>query len=143
MTTKSTSSRPITSLRRTAPKRKRGKVVGQFTTKPTVKHARAPTRAEHAVAACSSEVKLMIANSVRREVTRQLRAIVVRRKSDALCAVRAYAHEVFGTAAKANRWLERPSARLDGESPVTWLQNHNDPADVYGALDAIAYGTPV
>uniref|UniRef100_UPI002AB14FDD MbcA/ParS/Xre antitoxin family protein n=1 Tax=Burkholderia sp. BCC1985 TaxID=2817442 RepID=UPI002AB14FDD len=129
--------------RRVAPKRKRCKVVGQFTSKPTVKHARAPTGAEHAFAARSSEVKLMIANAVRREVGRQLRAIVVRRESDALCAVRAYAREVFGTAAKANRWLERPSVRLDGESPVTWLRNHNDPADVYGALDAIAYGTPV
>ncbi|NTY38039.1 antitoxin Xre/MbcA/ParS toxin-binding domain-containing protein [Burkholderia diffusa] len=32
---------------------------------------------------------------------------------------RGYAREVFGSAAKANRWLGRPSVRLDGESPVT------------------------
>lgn len=140
---KSISSRPIASPRRAAPERKRGNVVRQFTTKPTVKRSHAPTRAEHAVAVRTSEVKLMIANAVRREVARQLRAIVVRRERDALCAVRTYAREVFGSAAKANRWLDRPSVRLDGESPVTWLQNHNDPADVYGALDAIAYGTPV
>ncbi|MDR6500217.1 uncharacterized protein (DUF2384 family) [Burkholderia ambifaria] len=75
--------------------------------------------------------------------TRQLRAIEARRENDALRAVRAYAREVFGSAAKADRWLGRPSFRLDGESPVTWLKNHNDPADVYGALDAIAHGTPV
>ncbi|KVV40783.1 hypothetical protein WT27_12690 [Burkholderia territorii] len=60
-----------------------------------------------------------------------------------LGAVRTYAREVFGSLAKANRWLERPSVRLEGETPVAWLQNHGDPTEVYRALDAIAYGTPV
>ncbi|MDR8029531.1 MbcA/ParS/Xre antitoxin family protein [Burkholderia cenocepacia] len=85
----------------------------------------------------------MIAGAVRREVTRQLRMIESQRESDSLRAVHAYARKVFGSTAKADRWLRRPSVRLGGESPVTWLQHHNDPADVYGALDAIAYGTPV
>ncbi|MBN3834426.1 DUF2384 domain-containing protein [Burkholderia sp. Ac-20344] len=84
----------------------------------------------------------MIAGAVHREVTRQLRAIG-RPDGDSLCAVSACAREVFGRAAKADRWLGRPAIRLDGESPVTCLQNHNDPVDVYSALDAIAYGTPL
>ncbi|RQQ09774.1 DUF2384 domain-containing protein [Burkholderia stagnalis] len=54
-----------------------------------------------------------------------------------------YAREVFGSTAKANRCLERRSARLNGHSPIIWLQSHNDPADVYATLDAIAYGTSV
>jgi uncharacterized protein (DUF2384 family) len=58
-------------------------------------------------------------------------------------SVRAGAREVFGSAAKADRWLGRPAIRYDGESPVTWPQNHNDPVDVYSALEAIAYGTPL
>ncbi|WP_342310567.1 MbcA/ParS/Xre antitoxin family protein [Burkholderia pyrrocinia] len=107
------------------------------------------TRAKRAVAFVgSSEGKSAIANAVGHEVGRQLRVISAtpaeaRRERDTLRAVRAYAREVFGSAAKTNRWLERPSVRLGGESPVTWLQNHDDPADVYRTLDAIAYGTPV
>ncbi|KWE31776.1 hypothetical protein WT50_29965 [Burkholderia territorii] len=85
----------------------------------------------------------MIAGAVRREVTRQLLMIESQRESDSLRAVRAYARKVFGNTAIADRGLQRPSVRLGGESPVTWLQHHNDPAEVYGALDAIAYGTPV
>ncbi|KWF30182.1 hypothetical protein WL88_23740 [Burkholderia diffusa] len=85
----------------------------------------------------------MIAGAVRREVTRQLLMIESQRESDSLRAVRAYARKVFGSTAIADRGLQRPSVRLGGESPVTWLQHHNDPAEVYGALDAIAYGTPV
>ncbi|WP_196798395.1 MbcA/ParS/Xre antitoxin family protein [Burkholderia territorii] len=91
----------------------------------------------------SGELRTMSADAVRRDVTRQLRAIESRREGDSLDAVHAYASEVFGSEAKADRWLGRPSVRLGGESPITWLQNHNDPANVYGALDAIAYGTPV
>ncbi|MGK8209221.1 antitoxin Xre/MbcA/ParS toxin-binding domain-containing protein [Burkholderia cenocepacia] len=95
-----------------------------------------------------SEVKSMIANAVRREVARQLRfgsaaLAEARRRDDMLRAVRTYAREVFGSEPKANRWLGRPSVHLDGESPVAWLQHHNDPVDAYRALDAIAYGTLV
>ncbi len=61
----------------------------------------------------------------------------------ALKRLRASAREVFGSAVKANRWLEQPATRLGDERPIDWLQNHGDPADVYSALDAIAYGTPV
>jgi uncharacterized protein (DUF2384 family) len=57
--------------------------------------------------------------------------------------VRSYARNVFGGAAKANRWLDRPSTRLGGEKPIAWLQNYCDPADAYSTLDAIAYCTPV
>ncbi|WP_185646602.1 antitoxin Xre/MbcA/ParS toxin-binding domain-containing protein [Burkholderia sp. Bp9143] len=49
---------------------------------------------------------------------------------DSLWSVRACAREVFGSAAKADRWLGRPAIRFDGESPVTWVQNHNDPVDI-------------
>lgn len=149
MTTKSTFSRPATSPRAAAPARKRGKVSGQATAKPVVKHAHVTTSAKRAVAFVgSNEVKTVIANAVRREVGRQLRVIGVtsvepHAESDVLRAVRAYARDVFGSSAKANRWLERPSVRLGGETPVAWLQNHDDPTEVYGALDAIAYGAPV
>ncbi|MBR8174067.1 DUF2384 domain-containing protein [Burkholderia cenocepacia] len=60
-----------------------------------------------------------------------------------LRAVHIHAREVFGSAAKANRWLERPSVRLSGEKPIAGLQGHNGPVDVYAALDAIAYGPSV
>ena len=105
---------------------------------------RVTTVAESAVVFVGSgDVRSMIAGAVRREVARQLRAIESQREGDSVCAVRAYAREVFGSTAKADRWLRRQSVRLNGESPVTWLQNRNDPADVYRALDAIAYGTSV
>ncbi|WP_175712517.1 MbcA/ParS/Xre antitoxin family protein [Burkholderia ambifaria] len=151
-TTKSTSqrfSRTAGAPRPAAPTRKQGKVSGQMAAKPVVKHAHVATSAKRAVTFVgSSEVKSEIANAVRREVGRQLRVMgaaspAVRHDDETLRAVRAYAREVFGSAEKANRWLERPSVRLGGESPVSWLQTHDDPADVYSALDAIAYGAPV
>jgi uncharacterized protein (DUF2384 family) len=54
-----------------------------------------------------------------------------------------YAHKVFGDAAKANRWLVRPSIRLEGVRPIDYLETHDDPSAVYAALDAIAYGFPL
>ena len=149
MTTKPTSSRPTASQRPVASARKRGKEAGQVTAKPVAKHAHITTSAKRAIAfADSSEVKSLIANAARHEATHQQQAIgtapaKARREGDTLRAVHAYAREVFGSSAKANRWLERPSVRLGRKSPVTWLQNHDDPADVYGALDAISYGTPI
>lgn len=144
MATKFTTFRLMVSPHHVGPERKRRKGVGQVTTKLWRKHARVTIVAESGVASVGSdEVRSMIAGAVRREVTRQLRMIESQRESDSLRAVRAYARKVFGSTAKADRWLRRPSIRLGGESPVTWLQHHNDPADVYGALDAIAYGTPV
>ncbi len=151
-TTKSTPqrfSRTAGAPRAAAPARKRGKVSGRMTAKPVVKHAHVATIAKRAVTIVgSSEVKSEIANAVRREVGRQLRVMgatspAARHDDETLRAVRAYAREVFGSAEKANRWLERPSVRLGGESPIAWLKTHDDPADVYSALDAIAYGAPV
>jgi Protein of unknown function (DUF2384) len=56
---------------------------------------------------------------------------------------REYAHKAFGDAAKANRWLVRPSVRLGGVSPIDYLETHDDAGAVYAALDAIAYGFPL
>ncbi|MCO1366984.1 MbcA/ParS/Xre antitoxin family protein [Burkholderia multivorans] len=117
MAPKFASSRPTASPLPAAPTRKAAKAARQVTSKPI-------------------------------DVGRQSRTIdttptKARRASDTLRAVHAYAREVFGSATKANRWLERPSVRLSGERPIAWLQDHNDPANVYAALDAIAYGTPV
>ncbi|WP_185624987.1 antitoxin Xre/MbcA/ParS toxin-binding domain-containing protein [Burkholderia cepacia] len=113
------------------------------------KHGHVTTSARSTVAFLgSSEATSVIANTAPCEVGRQLRAIgatpvKARPAGRTLRAVRAYARKVFGSTAKANRWLERPSTRLGGERPIAWLQNHGDPADVYSALDAIAFGTPV
>ncbi|WP_082716489.1 MULTISPECIES: MbcA/ParS/Xre antitoxin family protein [unclassified Burkholderia] len=112
---------PTASQRPVASARKRGKEAGQVTTKP----AHVATGAKSAIAfADSSEVKSVIANAVQREVTHQHRVIgatpaKARREGDTLRAVRAYAREVFGGSAKAKRWLERPSVRLGGKSPIT------------------------
>jgi putative toxin-antitoxin system antitoxin component (TIGR02293 family) len=57
--------------------------------------------------------------------------------------VSAYAQKAFGDAAKANRWLARPSARLGGVRPIDYLASHDDASAVYQALDAIAYGAPL
>lgn len=117
--------------------------------RPHVKYGHVATSVKRAVMFVgSNEIKSEIANAVRREVGRQLRVMgaaspAARHDDETLRAVRAYAREVFGSAEKANRWLERPSVRLGGESPVSWLQTHDDPADVYSALDAIAYGALV
>ncbi|HDR8993176.1 MbcA/ParS/Xre antitoxin family protein [Burkholderia vietnamiensis] len=148
MTTKSTYSRSTASPRSAARAQKRGKVAGQVTT-TEVKHSSVTTSGKGVDAFVDSpEVKSAIANAVRREVARQLRVIgatpaEIRRDGDTPRAVRAYAREVFGSAVKADRWLRRPSVCLGGESPVAWLQSSGDPAGVYGALDAIAHGTPV
>ncbi|EMD9440480.1 DUF2384 domain-containing protein [Burkholderia cepacia] len=149
MAPKSASSRPIASPLAGVPARKPAKAARQVASKPVTKQGRTATSGKRAVAVLkSSKVEPLTANTARSEVGRQLRAIGTtqtraRATSDTLGAVRAYAREVFGCVAKANRWFERPSVRLNGERPIVWLQNHSNPTDVYAALDAIAYGTPL
>lgn len=113
-----------------------------------VYHVTSTTGTKRSTTVSATSVRSTIANEVRREVGRQLRVYGVAPRAahadnDTLRAVRTYAHEVFGSAAKADRWLERPSVRLGGDSPIAWLHDHEDPAEVYSALDAIAYGAPV
>lgn len=142
--------RPTGHARPVAPARKRGKAGMLAATASGVYHVPSPPGGVKRGAAkvAAGAVRSAIAHEVRREVGRQLRVFGVapqgpRADDDTLRAVRAYAHEVFGSAAKADRWLERPSVKLGGESPVAWLRDHDDPAEVYSALDAIAYGAPV
>lgn len=67
----------------------------------------------------SREVRSMIANVVRCEVTRQLRTFEARGGNGTLRAVRDYACDVFGYTGKANHWLQMPSIHLDRECPDT------------------------
>ncbi|MBN3817105.1 hypothetical protein G3N57_11025 [Paraburkholderia sp. Se-20369] len=91
----------------------------------------------------SREVRSMIADVERCEVTRQLRAFEARGENGTLRAVRDYACDVFGYTGKADHWLQMPTIHLDRECTVTWPQNHNVRADVCSVLAAIAYSTPV
>ncbi|WP_082508573.1 MbcA/ParS/Xre antitoxin family protein [Burkholderia sp. Leaf177] len=57
--------------------------------------------------------------------------------------LRDYAYKVFGNTAKGDRWLLRPSTKLNGVRPIDHLDTPENSNAVYSALDAIAYGFPV
>jgi uncharacterized protein (DUF2384 family) len=82
------------------------------------------------------------------EVTRQLRQSgvevpVPESGNPQVRELRDYAHKVFGDMAKGDRWLLRPSMKLNGVRPIDYLETHDDSNAVYSALDAIAHGFPL